>query len=462
MYGTPMDNLLTDLVNRPALVAPRAMPSLLASIRSATANDEQEGRFSASLLSEQAERRGGYYLDEGVAVIPVMGPTAHRSWWRTSYEGLSRTHDAAQNDPQVKAIAWLFDTPGGMVSGVFDFADELYQARGNKPAVAVVSEMAASAGYLLASAVGEIIVPRTGEVGSVGVVMQHWDFSAALEEMGVSQTYIYAGDHKVDGNPYQPLPKDVKARFKDELVYVYGMFVDAVTRNRGMQREAVIGTQALTYIGEKAVEVGFADRVEPTRDTLARLKKDHGTGSGLWSMTHQPTGGTMGKQTEAPDNAGTTTTAASGSETETAQAEAQATEVVAQAAAGADTDTDIGGGSSGAPAAADPAQVISMAQAAGLGQYAADWVSQGLTLEQVQGNITFATDVRDKCAAANIDPAPILATGGDVSQLASMVITYAAAAGGGEHIDNGVVAQSGDDKDKGWGKAFGATKKAKF
>jgi len=171
----------------------------------------------------------------------------------------------------------------------------------------------------------------------------------------------------------------------------------------------------------------------------------------------------MGKQNETPDEAGTTTTVASGSETETAQAEAQATEVVAQAAAGADTDTDIGGGSAGAPtAAADPAQVVSMAQAAGLGQYAADWVSQGLTLEQVQGNITFAADVQNKCAAANIDPAPILATGGDVSQLASMVITYAAAAGGGEHIDNGVVAQSGDDQDKGWGKAFGATKKAKF
>lgn len=450
MYGTPMDNLLTDLVNRPALVAPRAMPSLLASIKVATASDEQEGRFNAALLSENAERRGGYFLDEGVAVIPVMGPTAHRSWWRTSYESLSRTHDAAQNDPQVKALAWLFDTPGGMVSGVFDFADELYQARGNKPAVAVVSEMAASAGFLLASAVGEIIVPRTGEVGSVGVVMQHWDFSAALEEMGIGQTYIYAGDHKIDGNPYQPLPKDVAARFQEEIDHVYNIFVDAVTRNRGMQREAVIGTQALTYIGEKAVEVGFADRVEPTRDTLARLKKDHGTGSGLWSMTHQPTGGTMGKQNDAPDKAGTTTTADDVAGVDTA-AETTTVQPAAEQQPAAPT-----------AQAADPAHVVSMAQAAGLGQYAADWVSQGLTLEQVQGKIAFASQVADKCEAAGIDAAPFMSTGGDPEKLLSLAVTHAAAAAGGEHIDNGVAAHTGDDKDAGWGKAFESTKERKF
>jgi signal peptide peptidase SppA len=453
-----MENLLAGLVNRPSLIAPRAMPSLLAGMKSATPDEEQHGRFDAAMLSDRAERRGGYYLDEGIAVIPVMGPTAHRSWWRTSYEGLSRAHDAAQTDPQVKAIAWVLDSPGGMVSGVFDFADELYQARGNKPAVAVVSEMAASACYLIASAVGEIVVPRTGEVGSVGVVMQHWDFSSALEEMGINQTYIYAGDHKVDGNPYQPLPKDVKARFQDEIVHLYDLFVDTVARNRGMQREAVIGTQALTYIGEMGVEVGFADRVEPTRDTLAKLKKDHGTGTGLWSMTHQPTGGTMGKQNPQPEQTGTTT-AASGIETEAAQAEEQTTEVAAQAAA--ETVSDIGG----APAAAvsaDPAQVVSMAQEAGLGQFAADWISAGLTLEQVQGNITFASDVQGKCAAANIDPAPILATGGDPAKLASMVVTYAAAVAGGVHIDNGVTAQSGDDKDAGWGKAFESTSKRKF
>ena len=167
----------------------------------------------------------------------------------------------------------------------------------------------------------------------------------------------------------------------------------------------------------------------------------------------------MATETQTPVKAGKQNeaqAAAAGAETETTAAAAAAAVVAGQ-------DKDLGGTAAGAlAAAADPAQVVSMAQEAGLGQFAADWISGGLTLGQVEGKIAFASKVADQCEAAGIDVGQFMSTGGDPEKLLSLAVTHAAAAAAGEHIDNSVAAQTGDDKDAGWGKAFESTNKRKF
>ena len=56
-----------------------------------------------------------------------------------------------------------------------------------------------SAGYVLASQADRIVLPRTGAVGSIGVVVMHADLSGQLSDAGVTVTLIHSGAHKVDG-----------------------------------------------------------------------------------------------------------------------------------------------------------------------------------------------------------------------------------------------------------------------
>lgn len=58
----------------------------------------------------------------------------------------------------------------------------------SKPIVAVANGMAASAAYAIASGAGQIAVPPTGLVGSIGVIALHLDFSKFLEEEGIART----------------------------------------------------------------------------------------------------------------------------------------------------------------------------------------------------------------------------------------------------------------------------------
>lgn len=209
----------------------------------------------------------GYFKGEGVAVLPITGTLVQRSDWMTnasgmqSYGRIERMMNAALEDKDVHELLWEFDTPGGEVAGAFDFADRIYDARGIKPMTASVNELAASAGYLLASAVGNIAVSRTSAVGSIGVVAAHFDYSAALEKRGVAVTYIHAGARKIDGNPYQPLSDQAKKDWQDEVDDTYALFLETVARNTGLSVGKLRATEAAIYTGQKAIDSGLAHRL---------------------------------------------------------------------------------------------------------------------------------------------------------------------------------------------------------
>jgi len=230
-------------------------------------------------LAEQYQRDGQtpFAMCDGIAVIEVSGVLVHRGAWigqssgQTSYEGIAAQLAAAASDPAVRGIALEIDSFGGEVAGVFDLADAIRTARSAKPVWAFVAEHAFSAGYALASQAERIILPRTGAVGSIGVVMMHADLSGQLSDTGVTVTLIYSGAHKVDGNPYAPLPDPVRARIQTEIDVIRGLFAETVAAGRGrrLSAEAALATEAECYRGAEAVSAGLADEVSDPASAFA-------------------------------------------------------------------------------------------------------------------------------------------------------------------------------------------------
>ena len=149
------------------------------------------------------------------------------------------------------------------MAGVFDLADRIRATRGTKPVWAFVAEHAFSAGYALASQADRILLPRTGAVGSIGVVVMHADLSGQLDQDGVRVTLIHSGQHKVDGNPYEPLPEAVREDIQREIDVLRFLFAETVAAGRAgrLSQEAALVTEAATYRGTDAVAAGLADEV---------------------------------------------------------------------------------------------------------------------------------------------------------------------------------------------------------
>lgn len=219
-------------------------------------------------FAEQKESPAHAYENiNGVAVIPVQGTLVQKLGTLRPYSGMSGYDGIRQNfmvaisDPDVDAIMLDIDSPGGEAAGCFDLVDAIYEARGEKPIWAILNENAFSAAYAIASATDRIVVPRTGSVGSIGVVAMHVDWSKALTAAGINVTFIYYGDRKIDGHAEIPLSDEARASFQSDIDTMGELFVNTVSRNRGMTFENVRKTQAAGFLGVAGVNVGLADEV---------------------------------------------------------------------------------------------------------------------------------------------------------------------------------------------------------
>lgn len=239
------------------------------SVDQATAAVPARASLFGNDLAQRHQRNGTqpFAMIDGIAVIEIAGTLVHRGAWigqssgLTSYEGIAAQLQAALSDPGVRGIALDIDSFGGEVAGAFDLADRIRAARSQKPVHAFVAEHALSAGYVLASQANRIILPRTGAVGSIGVVALHIDMSGALDQKGVAVTLIHAGAHKVDANPYQPLPEAVHDQMQRELEVVRFLFAETVAAGRGdrLTHASALATEAAVFRGAEAIAAGLVD-----------------------------------------------------------------------------------------------------------------------------------------------------------------------------------------------------------
>lgn len=268
--------LFSRIFNTPLLIQPTKLDAIIAGIG---------GRFGIalpapdmSLTAEGEYARPGYQVIGNVAVIDIFGVLQHRgkleaaSTYIQGYDDLGKQINAALANPDVYSILLQIDSPGGEAAGAFELASLIKQARNTKPINAVISSQASSAGYLLASAAGDIAISETGQAGSIGVVMRHADMSKMAEKEGLSITYIYAGGHKIDGNPFQPLPPDVKASFQTEIDKLYGLFVQTVSVNRNLTSDEIRAQQAAIFTGQDAINAGLANRISTPDEMLAEMQ----------------------------------------------------------------------------------------------------------------------------------------------------------------------------------------------
>lgn len=285
-------NIQARLLDTPLMVEPSYLKAIISAVqqrinvRSLRDVDGETLSEEELALEAQMYRAGNpsrenrpYQVKNGTAIIQVAGSLVNKSGYlrpysgMTGYDGIRANLQIAKEDEDVdnKAVLVL-DSGGGEVSGCFDLCDHIHSlVQSGMEITALVDDRACSACYAIASACSKILISETSTVGSIGVVTGHVSREKQLEDAGVKVTLITAGDHKADGNPYQDLPQEVFDRIQANITSIYDMFTTRVANFRNMSVESVIETQALTYMGSKAVEIGLADEVVSVSQYLENL-----------------------------------------------------------------------------------------------------------------------------------------------------------------------------------------------
>lgn len=265
-------HLASRVFNTPLLIARAKLETILAVLTPKFSGMAVKPASAAAPPKTRTELSA-----KGVAVIPVMGTLVRRTAFMgaesglTSYAQIEMALDDALADPKIGSIVLDIDSPGGEAGGVFDLADKIFAARSKKRIWAVANEEAFSAAYAIAAAAEKIYIPRTGGVGSIGVIAMHLDQSALDAEMGLKYTPIFAGARKNDLSPHEPITDPARAVVQTEVDRLYGMFVDGVARGRGMSAESIRATEAGVFFGQAAIAAGLADQLGNLNDALSDL-----------------------------------------------------------------------------------------------------------------------------------------------------------------------------------------------
>lgn len=179
-------------------------------------------------------------------------------------------------DPSVRALIVHVDSPGGTVVGGEDLYRSLRAVSENKPVVAVMGTVAASAAYMTAVA-GDRVFAREGTItGSIGVLFQTADITGMLDKLGIKPETLKSGPLKAVPSPTEPLTDEARAATQALVFDLFEFFVDLVAERRPLDRAQVLQlADGRVYTGRQAVANGLVDAIggeTAARDWLAEAK----------------------------------------------------------------------------------------------------------------------------------------------------------------------------------------------
>lgn len=212
---------------------------------------------------------------EGIAVIRIDGIIGkHLSTLETEcgacdVDRIAEQVAAASQDDAIHTILLDIDSPGGVVTGVPELADQIREASAThgKHTIAFTDTQAASAAYWLAAACDMVACTPSAELGSVGVYMALIDESANWAAQGYKLELIKAGDLKATGMRGKPLTDPERAHLQSQVDEIYLQFTSDVQAGRGGRIDQST-LQGQTFMGRQSLELGLVDALYPSLSAL--------------------------------------------------------------------------------------------------------------------------------------------------------------------------------------------------
>jgi protease-4 len=177
----------------------------------------------------------------------------------------------AFESPRVKAVVLAIDSPGGSPGEAERIyrAMESLRAEHGKPVVAVISNVGASAAYLIALHADKIYAGRYSLVGSIGAVLAGWDLHRAAERLEVSQRLYASGPLKAMLSPFQPTTPAADAKARSLIDGLGQAFAAEVRRLRGTRlKDGADLASGEVWLGPDAHSLGLVDGIGTLEEVI--------------------------------------------------------------------------------------------------------------------------------------------------------------------------------------------------
>src|SRR5688572_7777973 len=212
--------------------------------------------------------------ENGVAVIPVHGvifPYADSFGMISggvSVDTLARDFTTAMDNPAVKALVFDFDTPGGNLDGVSEFADMVDARSHEKPVAGYVGKKAASAGYFIAASMYPIVADPTAALGGIGVIAR-----ASIRKSAKDEEIIEVVSSQSPQKNLDPRSTEGQSELQAMVDELAQHMIERIAKFRGLSAEKVLSDfgRGKVKLGKSAVASGMADQIGSLESLIAHL-----------------------------------------------------------------------------------------------------------------------------------------------------------------------------------------------
>jgi len=196
------------------------------------------------------------------ALVEVRGEIASDT--EASAERLVSGLKSAFEESTAQAVVLRINSPGGSPVQAGIVYDEIKRLKAlhKKKIYAVCEEVCASGAYYMAVAADEIYTDKASIVGSIGVLMDSFGFTGAMQKLGVERRLYTAGENKGMNDPFSPESDKQRAYTQAMLDQIHKQFIRVVKEGRGKRlKEGPDTFSGLYWNGEEAVKLGLADKL---------------------------------------------------------------------------------------------------------------------------------------------------------------------------------------------------------
>ncbi|WP_187969349.1 signal peptide peptidase SppA [Aquibium microcysteis] len=187
-------------------------------------------------------------------------------------ELLERLERIAETDT-VRGVILTIDSPGGTTAGGEAVYEAVRRIAEKKPVVAQVGTLAASAGYMIASASDHIVARKSSIVGSIGVLVQFPDLTGLMDKVGIKLEEVKSSPLKAEPSPFNPTTDEERAMIRAMIMDSYDWFVGLVTERRPLSRAEVLAlADGSVFTGRQALERKLVDALGGEEQAVEWLK----------------------------------------------------------------------------------------------------------------------------------------------------------------------------------------------
>lgn len=207
---------------------------------------------------------GGSAVDH-IAKVKIEGTI-------TEDEELLDRLDRVAKAAHVKGVILSIDSPGGTTVGGEAIFEAVRRVAAEKPVVAQVGTLAASAGYMIASASDHIVARQSSIVGSIGVLVQFPDVTGLMEKIGVKLEGVKSSPLKAEPSPFTPTTDEARAMLRALVMDSYDWFVGLVEDRRPLTHAEVLAVaDGSIFTGRQALQRKLVDALGGEEVAIAWL-----------------------------------------------------------------------------------------------------------------------------------------------------------------------------------------------